>query len=111
MSDNNEKLSPRYWAEKLAEILTPEEFSNFALFLDGCDDVDFSHEVAKIDAARNPHLYIGDHSIRTKDYLGHPVQNNSEECEECNFDHASNPNESDAVHQKLAEQDVDRPEK
>lgn len=90
---SNEKYSPTFWAKKLAEILTPEEFSNFALFLDGCDDVDFSGEVAKIDAARNPHLYTSD------------------ECEECNFDHTSNPNEADTVHQKLAEQDVDRPEK
>lgn len=107
MSDNSDKYSPDFWAKKFCELLSPEEFGDFAEFLDGCNDVDFYIAVADIDCELNPHLYV------TPDLpeLNAVLPTDYEECATCHFDHTYNPSDAAAVHDKLAEQDIDHPEK
>lgn len=52
------KLSERQWAERIATLMSKEEFSEFSDFLDSCDDIVFSGEVFDIDAENFPHKYV-----------------------------------------------------
>jgi len=45
------------WAELLSQVLSPEQFTEFCHFFDGCDDVEFSSALQEIDEKVNPHLY------------------------------------------------------
>ncbi len=54
----NNKKDERYWAVRISELMPKEEFSEFSLFLDGCDSVEFSACVAEIDATKYPQKYI-----------------------------------------------------
>lgn len=47
----------RQWAHRLAQLMTKEEFSDFAFFIDACDDIEFSAMCAEIDEKRFPNKY------------------------------------------------------
>lgn len=55
MSENREEK----WARKLALLMTPNEFHEFADFIESCDDVEFYQEVSTIDAKNFPDSYYG----------------------------------------------------
>lgn len=55
MNKNREET----WARKLALLMTPNEFHEFAEFLESCDDVAFYSEIGTIDANNFPDSYYG----------------------------------------------------
>ena len=53
----NEENEEKFWAEKIASLLSKEEFSDFADFIDGCDISEFCSSCAEIDQENYPEKY------------------------------------------------------
>lgn len=53
----SDKKNARAWALLLERCLTDDEFSEFAEYIDSCDDLEFSWRLAALDMVRHPEKF------------------------------------------------------